>query len=105
MSNVNTRMSGSGIVEDIKNFRQKNWRSLNGNRVYDFNIYKLTHMIHKIEQEWALHPDLDALCMILDMYRDGNIDITWKEGYPIPDVDLEMHYAESGIMEDDWWDY
>ena len=103
MSNVNTRMSGSGIVEDAdaKNFRQNYWQSSNGNCVYDFNIYKLTQMIHKVEQEWPMHPDLDALCMILDMYRIGDIDIAWEEGYPIPDVDLEMYYAESEIMEDD----
>lgn len=107
MSDVDTQASGSGNNEDIKIFRQKNWRSLDGGQVYDFNIYKLKHMIRKMEHEWNLHPDLDALCMILDMYRDGEVDITWKEGMPFADIDWDTYYAdfsESGIMEDDWWE-
>jgi len=54
-----------------------------------------------------MHPDLEALCMILEMYRDGEVNITWKEGFPFADIDWDSYYldaGESGIMEEDWWE-
>ena len=109
MSDINTQMSGSGNNGDVdtKNFRQKNWRSFDGGQVYDFNIYKLNRMIRKMESDWDMHPDLEALCMILEMYRDGEVNITWKEGFPFADIDWDSYYldtGESGIMEEDWWE-
>ena len=66
MSDINTQMSGSGNNGDTKNFRQKNWRSF-----------------------------------------DGEVNITWKEGFPFADIDWDSYYldtGESGIMEEDWWE-
>ena len=75
-------------IENKKNFRQKKWREKNS-VVFDFNIYKLNNLIQELDDEYYYHPDVDALSMILDMYVRGEIDITWVERYPMPDIDFE----------------
>ena len=79
-------MSDLNIKEDeIKNFRQK--KCCEGEAcIYDFNIYKINQMIDEIEVMYGYHPDVDALALILDMYRQKEIDILWKSGLPMPKI-------------------
>jgi len=76
-------------INDEKNFRQKKWREKNS-VVFDFNIYKLIHMIEKLEDDFYYHPDADALVMILEMYQKGTVDLSWVGGWPMPDVGMEF---------------
>ena len=76
-------------INDEKNFRQKKRREKNS-VVFDFNIYKLTQMIENLEDEFYYHPDTDALGMILEMYQSGTVNISWIEGWPMPDVGMEF---------------
>lgn len=75
-------------TEGVKNFRRKKYREKNS-VVFDYNIYKLLDMINRLEHEFEYHPDVDALCMLLDMYKQGTIDITWQDGWPM--ADIAMH--------------
>ena len=55
-------------------------------------------MIYELLDDYHELPDLDSLVLILSMYMSGEIEIVWKEGYPMPylkeekffDVDFEL---------------
>ena len=90
----------SGSLNDIegeKFSRRKNWRE-DDCEFYDFTAFKISDMIYDLLEEYVDHPDLDALSMILSMYMSGDVEIIWKEGYPMPylkeekffDVDFEL---------------
>jgi hypothetical protein len=81
----------SGSLDQLKGekfSRRKNWRE-EGCQFYDFTAFKISDMIYEILDEYADHPDLDALSMILSMYMSGDVEIVWKEGYPMPYLEGE----------------
>jgi len=90
--------SGSCSLTDTegceKISRQKNWRE-DECQFYDFTAFKISDMIYELLDDYGDHPDLDALVMILSMYMSGDVDINWKEGYPMPFI------KEEGFYEDD----
>ena len=57
-----------------------------GSIIYDYTYHKLVYMIDQLERTFVYHPDIDALRDILECYAEGEIDIFWEEGYPMPDL-------------------
>ena len=51
-------------------------------------------MIYDILEDYGDHPDLDALGMILAMYMAGEIEVVWKEGYPMPYLKEEKFFDD-----------
>jgi hypothetical protein len=90
-------MSNPIVKEDeIKNFRQK--KCCEGEAcIYDYNIYKINKMIVDIEDLYGFHPDVDALALILDMYRHKEIDIFWKGGLPMPKISGSDGYYDIDV--------
>ena len=84
-----------------KNFRQKKYREKDS-VVFDYNIYKLLDMIGRLDNEFEYHPDVEALCMLLDMYKQGVIDVTWQGGWPMADVAIPDDPEEDYFFEDFW---
>lgn len=76
--------SGSLNCEEREKFcRQKS--ELVGNcLLYDFTAFKISGLIYELLDQNEEHPDLDMLSLILSMYMAGDIEVFWKEGYPLP---------------------
>jgi hypothetical protein len=86
----------SGSINDLNSeniSRQKNWR-VEECEFYDFTAFKISDMIYDILEDYGDHPDLDALGMILAMYMAGEIEVVWKEGYPMPYLKEEKFFDD-----------
>ena len=86
----------SGSLNDLegeKFSRRKNWRE-DDCQFYDFTAFKISEMIYDLLEEYADHPDLDSLALILSMYMSGEIEIVWKEGYPMPYLKEERRFED-----------
>ena len=70
---------------DDKNFLEKNSEGFeHEKKIFDFTYHKLHHMI---DQLWQWDPrDAEVLILnnILELYIDGEIEVHWVEGYPLP---------------------
>jgi hypothetical protein len=66
---------------------------------YDFTAFKISDMIYELLDDYIDHPDLDALSMILSMYMSGDVDIIWKEGYPMPYLKEEKFFDDDYGLE------
>tara|TARA_R100000008_G_scaffold59683_2_gene37365 strand:+ start:1586 stop:1879 length:294 start_codon:yes stop_codon:yes gene_type:complete len=91
----------SGSLNDLKdeNFcRRKNWRE-DTCEFYDFTAFKISEMIYDLLEEYADHPDLDALSIILSMYMSGDVEVAWKEGYPMPYLKGEKFFDDDYGLE------
>ena len=72
-------------MDSNKNFLGKNLRIYGADKkIFDFTYYKLTKMLDDLWRYEPQHPDLMVLNNILELYIDGDIDIYWSEGYPMP---------------------
>ena len=78
--------------------RRKNWRE-DTCEFYDFTAFKISDMIYELLDDYADHPDLDALIMILSMYMSGDVEIAWKEGYPMPYLKGEKFFDDNFGLE------
>ncbi len=56
-------------------------------------------MIYDLLEEYADHPDLDALSIILSMYMSGDVEVAWKEGYPMPYLKGEKFFDDDFSFE------
>ncbi len=74
--------NGSGKAGSEKNLAKKNFK--NGKKIYDFTIYKIHHMMEDMWRNDIDNPEIFVLNNILEMYIDGEIDIHWVGGYPMP---------------------
>ncbi len=86
----------SGSLNELssKKFsRRKNWRE-DTCEFYDFTAFKISDMIYELLDSHYDHPDLDSLILILSMYMSGEIEIVWKEGYPMPHLKEEMYFDD-----------
>ena len=91
----------SGSLNELKdeNFcRRKNWRE-DACEFYDFTAFKISEMIYDLLEEYADHPDLDALSIILSMYMSGDVEVAWKEGYPMPYIKGEKFFDDNFGLE------
>ncbi len=91
----------SGSLDELKdeNFcRRKNWRE-DTCQFYDFTAFKISEMIYDLLEEYADHPDLDALSIILSMYMSGDVEVAWKEGYPMPYLKGEKFFDDDFSFE------
>jgi hypothetical protein len=77
MSKNSDGKAGSG-----KNLAKKNFK--NGKKIYDFTIYKIHYMMEEMWRTEIDNPEIFVLNNILEMYIDGDIDIEWRGGYPMP---------------------
>ena len=60
-------------------------RNLNcDKKIFDFTYHKLNKMLDDLWRYEPHHPDIMVLNNILELYIDGDIDIYWSEGYPMP---------------------
>jgi len=86
----------SGSLNDLENekiSRRKNWREKDC-QFYDFTAFKISDMIYELLDNYVDHPDLDALSLILSMYMSGEIEVIWKEGYPMPCLNEEKFFDD-----------
>jgi hypothetical protein len=91
--------SGSlGELGNKKFSRRKNWREEDC-QFYDFTAFKISDMIYELFEEYYDHPDLDSLILILSMYMAGEIEIIWKEGYPMPYLNEEKFFDDDYGLE------
>ena len=67
---------------------EKNFETSDGARIYDFNIYKLEHMIDHLCRVDIEHPDIYVLFQVLDMYLSGEVVVKWVEGYPMVEIGI-----------------
>lgn len=68
-----------------KNFLGKNLRIYGSDKkIFDFTYHKLNKMLDDLWRNEPQHPDIMVLNNILELYIDGDIDIYWSEGYPMP---------------------
>ena len=88
--------SGSLSCMEGKKFSRKKLENIGDCQLYDFTAYKISNMIYDLLDNWDDHPDLDTLSLILSMYMSGDVDIIWKEGYPMPHLKLldEENFGE-----------
>ncbi len=56
-------------------------------------------MIYDLLDDYYDHPDLDSLVLILSMYMSGDIEIVWKEGYPMPYLKEEKFFDDDFSFE------
>ena len=86
----------SGSLNELgseKFSRRKNWRE-DTCEVYDFTAFKISDMIYELLDDYVNHPDLDSLILILSMYMAGEIEVVWKEGYPMPCLKEEKFFDD-----------
>ena len=91
----------SGSLSDLKSekfSRRKNWRE-DSCEFYDFTAFKISDMIYDLLDDYYDHPDLDSLVLILSMYMSGDIEIVWKEGYPMPYLKEEKFFDDDFSFE------
>jgi hypothetical protein len=68
-----------------KNFLEKNLKNFGeGAKVFDFTYHKLHHMLDQLWRWDPSHPDVLVVNNILELYIDGEVEIHWMEGYPLP---------------------
>ena len=94
----------SGSLNDLKgeNFcRRKNWRE-DTCEFYDFTAFKISDMIYELLDDYHEHPDLDSLVLILSMYMSGEIEVIWKEGYPMPCLNEEKFFDDNIVGFEDF---
>jgi hypothetical protein len=71
--------------DDNKNFLGKNLQNFSGlGNLYDFTYHKLTRMLDQLWKWDPTHPDLLIVNNILELYIDGDVEVHWAEGYPMP---------------------
>ena len=101
-------------MDSNKNFLGKNLRIYGADKkIFDFTYYKLTKMLDDLWRYEPQHPDLMVLNNILELYIDGDIDIYWAEGYPMPfpadskqipleiDEHIERELYHMGLIDDE----
>jgi len=81
--------SGSLSCLEGENFSRQKTKMIGDCQLYDFTAYKISGLIYSLLAQNEDHPDLDVLSLILSMYMAGDVDIEWKEGYPMPHLKLE----------------
>jgi|TARA_R100001015_G_C4573197_1_gene130931 hypothetical protein len=86
--------SGSlSCLKEEKFSRRKNWR-VDDCEFYDYTAFKISGLIYELLDNDHDHPDLDMLSVILSMYMAGDVDVFWKEGYPMPYLKGEKFYDD-----------
>ena len=93
-----------------KNFLGKNLQNFAGSgNLYDFTYHKLTSMMAQMLKWDPTHPDVLVLNNILELYVDGDVDISWAAGYPLAypanslkDFEDELYeeLEDMGLLED-----
>ena len=89
-------------------------RNLNcDKKIFDFTYHKLNKMLDDLWRYEPHHPDIMVLNNILELYIDGEVEIYWTEGYPLPypitdnatidDFDDELYeeLLSMGLLEED----
>jgi|TARA_R100000149_G_C5832082_1_gene107258 hypothetical protein len=97
-----------------KNFLGKNLQFFSGSgNIYDFTYHKLNRMVDQLYRWDPGHPDILVLNNILELYIDGDVQIYWAEGYPLPypvadtetriefDDELYEELSNMGLLEED----
>ena len=68
-----------------KKFLGKNFKNFaDGATIFDFTYYRLARMLEEMYAWDSAHPDVLVLNNILELYIDGEVEIHWTEGYPLP---------------------
>ena len=68
-----------------KNFLEKNSEDLERpKKIFDFTYHKLHHMIDHMGRWSPGDAEILVLNNILELYIDGEIEIHWIDGYPLP---------------------
>jgi hypothetical protein len=86
-----------------KNFLGKNLQNFAGSgNIYDFTYHKLIHMMDQLLNWDPADPEILVLNNILELYIDGDVNVHWTEGFPMPyPADA---YASIDELEDDLYD-
>jgi hypothetical protein len=72
-------------MQDGKNFLGKNLQNFaDSGNLFDFTYHKLNNMLDQLYHWDPAHPDILVLNNILELYIDGEVEIYWTEGYPLP---------------------
>jgi len=72
-------------MQDNKNFLGKKLQNFaSSGNLYDFTYHKLHRMLAQLWKWDPAHPDVLVLNNILELYIDGEVEIHWTEGYPLP---------------------
>jgi hypothetical protein len=101
-------------MQGDKNFLGKKLQNFAGSgNLYDFTYHKLYRMLDQLWKWDPAHPDVMVLNNILELYIDGDVEVYWTEGYPLPyptkssdtyenfEDDLYDELDEMGLLDED----
>jgi hypothetical protein len=99
--------------DGTKKFLGKNFKNFaDGATIFDYTYYRLVRMLEEVLAWDASHPDALVLNNILELYIDGDVEVQWSEGYPLPyparSNHVEVNFSEDmydlGIFDDSLFD-